>query len=777
MATPSKKNFLNYTGMTHEEIETQVTNKLKADPKFETFLESSIAQTIIEIFTGSTDLVNYYLERRAEENYLDTAKLRSSVILLSKQLGYVVTRPIPAKTALNMRLFGDLAASGITVGTTIPLTKFSTTFTHNGLNYIMTNSLEYTITQEDIDLGRNLNKNIPYSYSTSGVLVPDNIPTSAVDDIGLLQGNIEQITIEGSTNQQLSQLFQVYKINDSKFSNLYGTEDITYDAKDATFDLVNNLTKVGIANDPDLIFSVSADEENLFEIDRRSLINQESLGSYGEAKKLCYIRTHMDGTCELLFGDDNFAETGPKTVNDNIYIQYFSTEGKNANKVGVIGDVLNLNQDIITGGTSPGISVNSHLQFSLRKNITGGADLEDIDSIRYNAPGIYAALDRVVTSSDYKFFLKTITSPINVKNAIAWGEQEEVRANNVKAIFKMFNVVFYSVLGEVYNIYDAAMSEIKPLSGTDSLQDGALLEGEDYNPVDVTSSNSYFNLFIKQSLPSEVGRIDFLQEDHPIREMYNKINAKSQVTIANVYTTPLIQDFQVQGTVYVSKLADKLSVRTRANNNVYTQLNEQADFHIPIYKSNIVELLEEIPEVKYLDISFVPTDVELEGLGPLDEEPAITSYQTSAEIIDIINAGIGPYMESAGLARPYTSSTSLSIDTSINEELPKDPWFYFATSWDLEDMQHQRVGNINERTFQLELVKPIYDALGSAGLNEILEFRDNGDFQEIVKKMHNSLWNIIKSSMLDKNGNIVNYSMRNEIARLDLSNLAYVFVN
>lgn len=134
-------------------------------------------------------------------------------------------------------------------------------------------------------------------------------------------------------------------------------------------------------------------------------------------------------------------------------------------------------------------------------------------------------------------------------------------------------------------------------------------------------------------------------------------------------------------------------------------------------------------------------------------------------------------MESAGLARPYTSSTSLSIDTSINEELPKDPWFYFATSWDLEDMQHQRVGNINERTFQLELVKPIYDALGSAGLNEILEFRDNGDFQEIVKKMHNSLWNIIKSSMLDKNGNIVNYSMRNEIARLDLSNLAYVFVN
>jgi hypothetical protein len=773
MATPSNKNFLNYTGMTHEELEVQVNNKLQADPRFETFLESAIAQTIIEIFTGATDLTNYYLERRAEENYLDTAKLKSSVILLAKQLGYVVTRPIPAKTALNMRIFGSLADSGIAAGTTIPLTKYSTTFTHNGLNYIMLNSLEYTVTQEDIDAGRNLNKTISYAYTTSGILVPDTIPTSAVDNIQIMQGDITQLTIAGSTNNQLSQAFQIYKINDAKFSNLYGNEDITYDFGDGTFDLTENLTKVGIANDPDLVFPVSADESNLFEIDRRSLINQESLGQFGEAKKLCYIRTHMDGTVELLFGDDNFAESGPKTVNDNIYIQYLATEGKNANAVGVIGDILQPNTSIITGGTSPGIIVNSHLEFTLKKNITGGANLEDIDSIRYNAPSIYASLDRVVTGADYKAFLKTITSPINVNNAIAWGEQEEVRANNVKAIFKMFNVVFYSVLGEIYNIYENSMSGIKPLSGANSLQDGAVLEGEDYNPVDIASSQSYFNLFIKQSLPSEVGRIDFLQVDHPIVQMKNKIDSKSQVTVANVYTTPLIQDFEVQGTVYVSKLADKLSVRTRANNSVYAQLNEVADFHVPIYKSNIVELIEAIPEVEYVNLKFVPTDLELEGLGALDEEPAITSYSISAEIINVINTGIGNYMSSAGIAVP--SADNLSIDETTSEILPQDPWYYFSTEWLLENVEHQRVGNITERSFQLELVKPIYDAM-ALGSDSLRTYRNSTDFKEIIKKMHNSLWNIIKSSMLDENGNIVNYSMRNEIARLDLSNLSYVFV-
>lgn len=773
MAQPSNKNFLNYTGLTHEEIEVQVTNKLKADPRFETFLESSIAQTIIEIFTGSTDLINYYLERRAEENYLDTAKLKSSVILLAKQLGYVITRPIPARSALNMRIFGNLAASGITAGTTIPLTKFSTAFSHNGLNYIMLNSLEYTITDADIAAGRTLNKTISYAYTTSGVMTPDIIPTSAVDNIEILQGNIIQHTIEGSTNTQLSQAFQIYKIDDPKFSNLYGNEDITYNAGTDTFDLLNNLTKVGIANDPSLVFSTSADVNNLFEIDRRSLINQESLGEYGTAKKLCYIRTHMDGTVELLFGDNNFAELGAETVNDNIYIQYFATEGKNANKVGVIGDVLQLNGSIITGGTSPGINITPHLEFTLKKNITGGANLEDIDSIRYNAPGIYASLDRVVTAADYKAYLKTITSPINVKNAIAWGEQEEVRASNVRAIFEMFNVVFYSILGEIYNIYDTSMSEIKPLSGPNSLQDSALLEGEDYDITDIVSSNSYFNIFIKQSLPSEVGRIDFLQEDHPIRIMYNKIKSKSQVTIANVYTTPLIQDFEVHGTVYVSKLADKLSVRTRANNSVYAMLNEKADFHIPIYKSNIIELIEEVPEVKYLDLKFVPTDYNLEGLGPLELEPAIVSYPASAEIIGIVNSCIGNYMLNAGIAMP--SATNLSIDETDQIILPEDPWFKFSTDWLLESIRHQRVSNINERTFLLELVKPIYDMLGE-GSTFAREFRNSTDFQEIVRKMHNSLWNIIRSNMLDESGNIINYSMRNEIARLDLSTLTYVFV-
>lgn len=773
MAEKSKKNFLDYTGMTHEELETQVNNLLNADPRFETFQESAIAQTIIEIFTGATDMTNYYLERRAEESFLDTAKLKSSIILLAKQLGYVIQRPIPATTSLNMNISGNLSELGITSGTTIPLTKFETTFTHDGLNYILPKSLEYTITQEDIDLGSSLNKDIYFAYTSDGTLIPDTLPTSAVEYITLYQGDFETFTVPGSTNSQIGQIFQKYKINDPKFSNLFGNEDITYDATDATFTKTENFTKVGISNDEDSILGSTAEEEDLFEIDRRSLINQESLGEYGDAKKLCLIRTHMDGSVELIFGDGNFASKGPTTLSDNIYVQYLSTDGKAANKIGVIGDTLNPNQVFLTGGTNPGIDISSLLTFTLKKNITGGADLEDIDSIRYNAPGIYASLDRLVTGGDYNVYLKTLTSPINVKNSIAWGEQEEARAQNIQAIFRLFNVVFYSVLGEIYEINtNPTASKIKPLAGSNSLQDGAVLEGEDYSPEDVTSSFSYFNLFIKQSLPSEIGRLDALNNSHPVIKMKNKVDAKSQVTVSNVYTTPLIQDFKVTGTVYVSKLADKLSVQTRANNSVYYNLNEAADFHVPIYKSNIIEAIEEISEVEYVDIKLTPVDEGLEGLGDLELEPAIVSYSASADIISVISTGIENYMESAGFAST-TSGTGLSLDETTTTTLPVNPWSYFGKDWILESNTHQRVGKITERSFQLELVKPIYDAMNTS--QSLLEYRDSSDFKEIIKKMHNSLWYTIKSSMLDSNGNIINYSMRNEIARLNLSSLSYVF--
>lgn len=81
------KNFLKYTSLSYDEIIRQVTDRLNSDERFANFRESSIAQTLVEVFAGTVDIVNYYLERRAEESFFDTARIRSSVMLLSRGLG------------------------------------------------------------------------------------------------------------------------------------------------------------------------------------------------------------------------------------------------------------------------------------------------------------------------------------------------------------------------------------------------------------------------------------------------------------------------------------------------------------------------------------------------------------------------------------------------------------------------------------------------------------------------------------------------------------------
>lgn len=56
--------------------------------------QSSMGQTLIQLMTDVTDTLHYMLERRTVENYLDTAKLRTSVIARACELGYRYKRAI-----------------------------------------------------------------------------------------------------------------------------------------------------------------------------------------------------------------------------------------------------------------------------------------------------------------------------------------------------------------------------------------------------------------------------------------------------------------------------------------------------------------------------------------------------------------------------------------------------------------------------------------------------------------------------------------------------------
>ena len=84
---------------------------------------------------------------------------------------------------------------------------------------------------------------------------------------------------------------------------------------------------------------------------------------------------------------------------------------------------------------------------------------------------------------------------------------------------------------------------------------------------------------------------------------------------------------------------------------------------------------------------------------------------------------------------------------------------------------HIRVANISERNFYEKFVKHFYDEIqGTAGES----FGNSNDFKSLFSRANQEMKYMIRSSMKDQSGNIVNYSFQHEIAQV-ISNLNFKY--
>ena len=928
------ENFLKYTELTYEKIHEQVRDKLNADTRFDNPRESAIFQTLIEVFVGCTDMVNYYVQRRAEECYFDTAQLKSSVILLARQLGYVVTRPQPATSKLKIILGGNFTGVfDTTLGADNKIQiPYFTKFAHDGDDFVLVDTYTYnvspTVVQQMVDDGDDFEL----------TLTKDSFD----NDIVITQGDIRERVIVGNTNTQVGSNFQIYKVEDNEFSNVYGDKDFFF----------SDVTQVYVGN--------KKDATTQYQIDRRSLINWESLASndLSTATKICFIRTTPDEFIELIFGDGSFAAKGPITREDNVYLQYLATKGHDGNRVGVIDDKVNFSGKVFT---NTGIEVTNKITFKLHANITGGADIEDNDSIKFSAPKIYYSLDRLVSKSDYINFLKTLKSPIVVQNAIAWGEQEERDFAGVFADIKMFNVALFSVVGSLYNL-DGNIYSVKT---TDNLLDTAVLD-LNYDPYSI-QIQSYFNVYTRQAIAYQLKKydilyyynkivgdlirtapiyfvneygdngvlkfkyksdidanasniladgevvVDFSTLSNPtmtdvadkinteieafidnranvfdnanynqnafdngsedvvnwitsgsryefafdtdtscyiyefygslaedlavtnrelnsiavridgeisgkITQVVNELDIRAQLNVKNIYISPLIHNFNVEGTVYVKSLYDKEALKTELNNKLYEWVNLNADFNAPIYISKIINQFETHPGIINADIKLIPEDITA-GVNNEEnkyyqgwDDPTLVTY--GSELVVIFFSMLINYLEGTG------SYPELN-------ELRK---FYINWPVELEKKIYQIQNYINERTFFNDFLKKLFDELvilaeqqvppdnladvnnskykdsnddwivnyrkflgyvspsaSFKSFNRFFPITQDCDFIRVVTRIHKDLSYTIKANLLDSNGNVYpehdnednflrgGYSLGSEIIKVNLSTINYVY--
>ena len=153
---------LNYTKYDFDSMVVQLQNIIGTKDSWADLYESGTGRTLLEMFAYAMEMNQFYLERRAEENYLPTAKIRSSVENLVSLLNYNAKRIVSATGTGTFSL--DSAHSK-----DIPIPAY-TRIKGGDYEYITTSDLTLSAGDTSIDAGIMQGKRIVETWSAPGTI-------------------------------------------------------------------------------------------------------------------------------------------------------------------------------------------------------------------------------------------------------------------------------------------------------------------------------------------------------------------------------------------------------------------------------------------------------------------------------------------------------------------------------------------------------------------------------------------------------------------------------
>lgn len=167
--------------------------------------------------------------------------------------------------------------------------------------------------------------------------------------------------------------------------------------------------------------------------------------------KVFILRETANGQYELFFSDGNILGTAPRAGN-RIEVTYITSRGSEANGA----------EAFTTSTTVDG----QPIQVSVIAASGGGAEKENISSIKLNAPRSFAAQNRLVTADDYTALISKNYGNF-IRDVIAWGGNDNVprQFGKVFVSLNFLDGVASSVEEEVkQNIKDQLTSNLSIMS-------------------------------------------------------------------------------------------------------------------------------------------------------------------------------------------------------------------------------------------------------------------------------------------------------------------------
>ena len=273
-----------------------------------------------------------------------------------------------------------------------------------------------------------------------------------------------------------------------------------------------------------------------------------------------------------------------------------------------------------------------------------------------------------------------------------------------------------------------------------------------------------------------------------IIDVLNYMTKKGMINLKYIYASPVIQSFRLEGTIYIEQLFSLDDLHREIDNAIYQFLDEHADYNVEIFLSNIIDKIENFPGVDHADVKFVPDIPVISSPGSTFYYPKTGSYNPidkqgadAATIYSTVNGILASYFNVSGDISNFAGSWESFI--GYTQSLSPDQIFSSTGT-------HTNL-TITERQFISVLAKQIYNALvaaiGASG-SLVTKFQDLPDFVTFISDLHKDLSWLIRSNMIESNGNIApeyttstnsfgvvtktlkrgGYSLGNEIVKINL---------
>lgn len=616
---------LDYTKVTHEQLLEQFKNRIISDPKFKDMSAAAIFQIYMEMMTGTFDMLHFYLGRTAEEMFLDSARLDSSVIKLAKNLGYNPKRAIPATANIAIKLIGPLPKNAA-VNDVIWFNNEQLNLRFNNKPYRLDHCYSYTLNADDIANGvnnPNWSKTIQYSIPsdvTDG-WIPLTSRAEYLDKIKIVQCEIKTKEIYAIANaEHLTEAYQCYDIDDIDFSNYYGIRD-PFALSDNEYIPANGWCKVGIGLNKTDAFS----PEKLCDIEVENIYCNKKVKAANDdeniTKKLnvCRIESNQDKTVRITFGDGAIVNNGFNTEDEILYVQYVTTDGYAANTPDVVGAVLTNSSRVMAHAPGKVYDITDNITFVLTTNIAGGDDFESIQRMKNNAAVYFASRGQLVNKKDFNDYFSSMSRPIHAKNAVAWTTNElRAKTTNANTDFNdalsyTKNYVFYTVIGDLYESLGNNKYKVKEVytSNDDSVVGTSTL----YNGTD--NFNEHISdlaaCCASPNIAQTKANMQITSKSDPFylntNAIYNDIEEKLQFGVVPISIPPIVQYFDLVGSVEIDRTTNVAQYQQDIESKIYKWLVDNQKFNNKIYKSDIIKMIYDNASTKSVNVDLTPSSL------------------------------------------------------------------------------------------------------------------------------------------------------------------------